>query len=414
MHARSSTASPWVSLHLPCNVHKVAGVFSKTFDMMQSDISGMINFSLYLGTGAQMHRFRKGLVDLVSQKLVILRGPPDPACEEYRSFVIGLLCNTGRKRDVRRYLLQTLLNGNWKNREAIEIHVAPDTDVSRDQLVQRVSAALLVSLAGVLFHVYPRHRWLGADLTVDQIALLEAVHGVGGEVLRKLQASTTSLEGESPVPIEMQTEEPVSIQPISGVGSEQFFLPSAGHSRADAQVLAPQEAPPSGAGPVLGPDLQDPHFHSIENSKRMQRAHQWMASKPLPRLLATRMCMKPLAALLEKHMERSGHQWHLEEKAKAAEGVLAATPDHFPDSTPLIEYLRLRAETQFFEELAQVCTSSSWQHIDESSYTIAFEGLLFRLLSRMGALVHESLVKPVHQFPLQTFQTPDECCRGGR
>ena len=46
----------------------------------------------------------------------------------------------------------------------------------------------ILSLTGTLFQVYPRHRWLGADCTVEQVALCEAVHGLASQTFARLLA----------------------------------------------------------------------------------------------------------------------------------------------------------------------------------------------------------------------------------
>ena len=49
-----------------------------------------------------------------------------------------------------------------------------------------VIAAMMLCLGGRAFRVYPRHRWLRADLALDQIGLILAIHGLGDHVYRHM------------------------------------------------------------------------------------------------------------------------------------------------------------------------------------------------------------------------------------
>ena len=52
-----SAREGWHGLHLPCNVHIIARSFARSFDLMASDISGMVNMSLCLSFGAKLLKF---------------------------------------------------------------------------------------------------------------------------------------------------------------------------------------------------------------------------------------------------------------------------------------------------------------------------------------------------------------------
>ena len=45
---------------------------------------------------------------------------------------------------------------------------------------------LVYALCGRSFKLYPRHRWLGADIVVDQIGLIESIHGLATAAFRKM------------------------------------------------------------------------------------------------------------------------------------------------------------------------------------------------------------------------------------
>ena len=57
--------------------------------------------------------------------------------------------------------------------------------------------ALLMSLAHKNFSTFPKHRWLGADSSLDQIALCCVVHNIGAEVFLVMRQAVQSKEPAS-------------------------------------------------------------------------------------------------------------------------------------------------------------------------------------------------------------------------
>ena len=55
----------------------------------------------------------------------------------------------------------------------------PGAEYDEQRILDLVSEAVTVALAPSLFKVYPRHRWVGCDTALDQLALAECVHGLG-------------------------------------------------------------------------------------------------------------------------------------------------------------------------------------------------------------------------------------------
>ena len=69
---------------------------------------------------------------------------------------------------MKRFLLAKLANGDWKRHDVIQVFIPPGVDFDRQQVLENLCTGLVLSLAGSLFSIYPRHRWLGADATVEQ------------------------------------------------------------------------------------------------------------------------------------------------------------------------------------------------------------------------------------------------------
>ena len=117
----------WSSVRLTCNVHCVARMFTRTLGFLDDHLTGLINMSLFLSQGSRM-------------------------------------------------FLSVLANGDWTRRDRFEVWVLPGVQLDELVVKKTIVKGLLTALTGRVFRTYPRHRWLGCDVAVDEIALLEAVH----------------------------------------------------------------------------------------------------------------------------------------------------------------------------------------------------------------------------------------------
>ena len=173
----SSRGSGWSRLHLPCLVHVVATIHSRGLLELQSDISGLVNLSLCLAFGEMMAKFRSALARVLSKRVRFIRGTPPASALRFQQWALDMFCSSGPKSAVKRHLLSQLLNGNWMNHSIVEIYVAPGLTFEEKAAKPQIIMWVLTALAGRALRLYPQHRWLGADLAVADVALMEACHG---------------------------------------------------------------------------------------------------------------------------------------------------------------------------------------------------------------------------------------------
>ena len=170
----------WAGLQLPCHVHIIALSFTKSLRDLETDIAGMVNFSQCLSFGTNMFSFQQALLTIASAwPFNVIVGTPSPDIIAHRDATLALFCQTGRNLEIRRYMLKHLPTGDWSKRRCLEVYVEPGVDFDKAEVFKRLMDALVLTLAGTFFRLYPRHRWLGADSTVEQVALCDAVHGLG-------------------------------------------------------------------------------------------------------------------------------------------------------------------------------------------------------------------------------------------
>ena len=66
----------WLGLSFVCVVHVLARCHTRSFELLEETVSGLINFSLSLSMGSSMVAFRRALSKVVHQGLVVKRGYP--------------------------------------------------------------------------------------------------------------------------------------------------------------------------------------------------------------------------------------------------------------------------------------------------------------------------------------------------
>ena len=173
------TEQVWQNLHVPCIVHRVGRALTNSFGLVEGAVSGMINVSLVLSTGAALRQFQLSLIALVKQRLRVVRGEPPLDVSEFHSFVLRRFCHTGTRQVERQTILSQLPSGDWRKRDVVEHYIPAGLDYNHAELEETICKGLILALASRQFHTYPRHRWTGCDIAVDQLTLLECVHGLG-------------------------------------------------------------------------------------------------------------------------------------------------------------------------------------------------------------------------------------------
>eukprot|EP00971_Amphidinium_carterae_P328392 6460245-Amphidinium_carterae.2 len=175
----ASSEGQWTSLHLFCTMHQAARCMTRSFVLVEEHVSGLVNYALSLGIGANMIGFRAALASVLAHRpLLIHRMTPPAHVVQYQTCMLDLFCSTGTRQKERRLLLEHLATGDWHKCDVLEIYIAESIDVDTNLLVQNYIQGLLYALCNKSFTTYPRHRWLGCDAAVDEICLLQSCHGL--------------------------------------------------------------------------------------------------------------------------------------------------------------------------------------------------------------------------------------------
>ena len=351
-----------------------------------------------------MARFRRSLAKVLveSTPVQILRGRPPETAVNYRNFILELFASTGSNVALKKYLLQRLPNGLWTRTDRVEVYVEPGIEVDEPKLQRQVITALLICLCSRSFQTHPRHRWLGADIACDQIGLAESIHGLASAAYLRMQQEAGEATGGS----RARRQGPLAPGRAMGAegGTHEAHAPPmaarATTAEAEAAQMATSEQDVGEGGPEVGEGAKDPSASFAEmNAKRVRVASQWLQEKPLPHIMALRLCLAPLRDLLSLYIKRSGQKWSTEQAAQTA--TLMSSGEGQMGSSPLAEYVKLSAERQFFKDVQELTSSPRWQFLAREAGTLEFESIIFRMTSRMAASVHQLLVVPTQSCPLK-------------
>ena len=380
---------------------------SKCFNLTSNDVSGLLNFALSLNTGASLLTFRQCLAEVVAERLELVFGRIPQEVLDHQSFILDVFGQTGTKQAERRHILQGLGLGDWRNTSSIEVYITPGTGCNRSDIVKTVVQGLSYALCHTQFSLYPRHRWLGADAALDQIALLQAVFGLATAVCDKFLIASGDKVASKPeqqmqaacLPEDMPAEPSL---PQASAGAEPPpVLDTHIAVAAEAQVLR-AEVPSHEVTAAEEGEEQEPGSQAKVNARRRRVTWEWLQSRPWWRLLAIRQLTRPVSRLLHTYIGRAGESWQRKEHAAMIKHNPEAEPARSRRS-PLIEYVSLKAEKACVQQLLEIMTSDSWRWVPQTAWTLQCQALPFRLASRQGCLVHELLVLPTTCYPFKLF-----------
>ena len=145
-------------LHLLCDIQKTSAVHTKTFAMLDSAISGMINAAMALRKGPSMARFRRALAEEVQSRLQIFDGFPHRDAILYNRAVLRTLVRRSARSTVRKILLLLCPNGEWCSPLVQFSAFGPVAHVLKNPFValHHVTLAVMAALTSSQPFAYPR------------------------------------------------------------------------------------------------------------------------------------------------------------------------------------------------------------------------------------------------------------------
>lgn len=289
-------------LRFGCHVHVASSVIGKASNCMKDDISSLVHLTLSLNQPGAMQHFRKLLRKTVA-KVKVFVGVPPQQHTEYRQQVLDMLFEGCEATDrVRRSVIDALANGDWTNHRVIE-HWSP-VATTREAVVHRFQKQFVWAVASSAPHIYPRHRWTGAEITLRWVLTLQSCHGLLDSVYAEWFGKKR--DPADPAPPD---------RPAGGHGADGG--PHRGRGADDGggdDEHAGGNEPPSDLirhDPNVGNASTNPTdaFHQ-ENTKWRKSAYVWLGHQHmLPNMLIFRRVHEGHRRLLSAYLKMSGIKW---------------------------------------------------------------------------------------------------------
>eukprot|EP00971_Amphidinium_carterae_P206033 4088861-Amphidinium_carterae.1 len=394
----------WESLQFHCGVHIVSTCHRRTYDVLfPNDISGLIRTSLSIKQFGKMTFWRQAMQEVISKRLVVLRGIAGMAAARRRQQLLQLHFGNDKDGLQRALRLESVANGDWTNAKQVEHWIplmAPEPDSK--SLTDFVVSSLLQALASHQPRTYPRHRWTGAPEAISDIALLVHVHSLLLPVYERFQilaggggTSKQGLSEQAPLAGAMAAEDLEADLPLFQDSADVDAI-------AETSVHTGAEDGDSGGG-----------AQAARNAKMRSEALIWISHCPehmSGQLLLMRMIVDPLAGLLQKQLHLSSENRELEERAKVAEAMLAERENPLSQrSFPLGILASGKLEADFFESVAAVFQNNEmWKLFPTCCHTMKFRALAFKCLAKAAACVYQLYATPHQKCPMVIFKLLDD------
>eukprot|EP00971_Amphidinium_carterae_P352343 6492556-Amphidinium_carterae.1 len=403
---KESRDPDWLQAHVFCNVHVAARALTKTMHMSDFHVTGLLSFALALNGGGCTLEFRKSVAAVIIQRpFLVQRGSPPAHVLSEKKFLLSIFGTTGSKLAERLFLLEKVCTGDWSKTNCLEVYVPAGVEVDEKQLHMEYLKAVLWVLCHKGYETYPRHRWLGADIATDEVALSLALHNIGGEAFQLMCGVSSKVAGTflQDSLAGASTCDPLDIEGAldDADDAEENDLQTAA-ADVVADMFVNEEGGENIAEASEGRSMDD---MAKANAAVRKKVLQWLASVPLPDVIIIRLMMKPLVQLLHDYVSKSGESW--DRSCKVA--ILKSNDDESrPSNKDLMSgverYVSLVAEKQFFVSLEAVLANTQWRFLPEEALTHEKQSLAFRMSSRMGCMIHELLVVPTFLAPLSIFK----------
>ena len=345
---------------------------------------------------------------MIVSRLRLCYGRPPADAQAFTHDCLELFASRGPKSAERRVALLTWFNGDWRNVDVVEHYV--DTRKPAEQrthafLAKAIARAAAQALASRCPPTFPRHRWTGADLSVDEVGVLMAVHGLlVPTYLAFLASSGCRLAGGPPSHVGASGATGEGFLALGAPEPSEEALPTAAAEGAAAAEGMPQAAahPQESGAPAV-----DQHVGvdwAQINARAMQAGHQFVtSSSPLGELVLVRRCLEPFRELMSAHLTTSGSAWERMQRAKQASRVASFGSPGGREFRIVIAATQTH-ESRFFSRTERLFRDPGcWSLLPGPFVTARSSALAFRLVSRMGCAVQELLALPHSQYPYRLF-----------
>ena len=361
----------WQHLMLPCDTHKASRCHTKTLDaFLGSDVAGLIHLAISVREAGKMAIFRAAMSEVIQERLVILQGQPSDEAKFHREQMLSLFVSHGPNGLVRRVLLDAAANGDWRNGQRFQ-HYVPSTAPVLDPrpVAEHVSRCVVAALAGHQPHIYPRHRWTGGDQSVDDIAILLAVHNLLPHVYGRFQAM---LDPKN------QTQEHSSTQPPPQDVTATISTAATAQTVEELMVSTQGLPASSSTGPTSSGQVPE-GLSADQNAQLRASAGKWLLKSPLPNLMLMRLVLMPLSKLMRDQLFLAGQDYETQERWSAVQSISDGQESFKGRTFRLVAAASGVLEGKFHRELQRLFSDSAqWSYSSSDLPNRIYEVFMFQ------------------------------------
>jgi len=393
----------WKLLHFECRLHMNATIHTTTFNATEKDsISQMIHLVLSLRMGGQWAKFKALLRRWIRDHVIFLHGEPPLAAVKWKANAVRVFFGGGRSVVPKLALLRMFANGDWRNHEGIEYYYSladPDDDHFKEAKRKEIADAIEEAIASAMPFLYPRHRWDGAEKSIEDLARLQCVHGLLGTIYHEYAKSFATSKARTARGAGCPDQHP----------RPDPREPADGHDDGCQDDLGDDEPvgePPGAMAEGPSSSQNDEVDWQRENELHRRLGLKFISQKPFPFLVIMRLCMEPLRAHRMALRQMGGEEW--EKKQMYAEAKAAASPEGLggrPARTfRVLVCAQLLLERNYFHKLGQLYDKADlFSLMPTSSLFEEVSAKIFRTISRQGALMEYLFAHPSRGFPCRLF-----------
>ena len=355
----------------------VQTVVSEVYVMQTETITGVIRNALSLNSGAQLQVFRRALAEEIRHRGVRVRqGAPPSRVRLHRERMVRLFCN-GTFKDEKRMLLNHLPNGDWDKFE-VEIYVPDPLNVCPDSIAETMANGIMSVLAGTKFAVLNRSRWRGADLAIDRVGILEAVHRLGSTSYKRMLQNMN--EGYATHADDDEQQSGL----LALEDGEQQEIGEAENCETDRTKRE------KGA-------KDDPSGGAAFNAQSRRIAYKFWQSKPMGNLIIARLVLEPLRQLMDEKIKVAGEEW---ERDQWRDLCKALRDGRRPERKYRVtEAANNEGEDRCVRQCLMLLRNRDmWEVMPADSRNVKNRCLVFRMTSRVVGLIKLKLIEP-HKLP---------------
>ena len=389
---------------ITCNIHRVANMTKAVMSPSDPDISSMVNVALSLQSANSMRLFRQVFREIVETKLVYVREPPRQVDLDRTRMVLDItLPATTSSNRLKRAIILSLFNGNWFNGSVVE-HKCTGCCADRQHSVQRLCTLGTMVFCGAAPPMWPRSRWTGAREAVNVLLLLQSCHGLLSHTYLRWAA---------------------------GLRGGQWVHDRLGSQSAEAEADTVVREGPGDGGDGLGPDrfrggfgadddgaLDDANVlpeqrasdeweqRQLEQSRYRRNACAWLLSRSMHSgIIMARMCLGPLASLMDNYLAQAGAQWDRKQDSHAAAATMRHGEEDGLSHRTFRALLLLRGDLTRppLEEVRKLMFDrGSWEFMPLGSRTAGLRSRIATMLSHAGSRISSLAAEHAH-YPYKCF-----------